>query len=455
MTVDARGNIYIFAAYNGDSVTFDSFTIHNPYVSGSYFYTAFLLKYSPSGDVLWAVNVAPTGLYTGLFGPAIYDLQAGLAVDSSGCVYVASGYSGPSFTTAGTTLYNSDTTGATMDIFFNKYDQYGNLLWARSFGGKETDNVNVLVADKHYNIYMAGAYLSDTISFGTSYLSDSPNSFIAKFDSAGEVLSLRNLSAHSFVADMVLDSISNVYITGYIDSSTRIDTDSLISYGSKDVLVAKFDSSLNLLWASNAGCVGFDMGHSIALDTNGNIWFCGECNFPWMTDSVMHFNTHLDTFSLNSLYFIAEYSNSGNYLFSMQFGENDEYRGVAIDGSSNLYFSGDYFYTILGTDTISSTENFFVAKYQPFCPVTELTPVIKSAPNLSIYPNPASDELTITDEDKFYTSFSICDMLGQELMSQTITSATTKVSIDKLKVGLYLIHFRGDNGMDFKKLVKK
>ncbi len=80
-------------------------------------------------------------------------------------------------------------------------------------------------------------------------------------------------------------------------------------------------------------------------------------------------------------------------------------------------------------------------------------PVVGNS-NISVYPNPANDELTIKTDQTVYHSFIITNSLGQSLLQQDISAPQTTVNIQSLPAGLYYITFRGDNGQAVQKFVK-
>ncbi len=71
-----------------------------------------------------------------------------------------------------------------------------------------------------------------------------------------------------------------------------------------------------------------------------------------------------------------------------------------------------------------------------------------------LYPNPATDELIIKTDPTAFTTFTISNIMGQEQLHQTLTTATTKVNISNLATGLYYVTFKGEGGELVKKLVK-
>ncbi len=71
-----------------------------------------------------------------------------------------------------------------------------------------------------------------------------------------------------------------------------------------------------------------------------------------------------------------------------------------------------------------------------------------------IYPNPATNQLTIKTEQDAYTSFTISNSMGQVLAQQAIVAAQTNVDIKSLAPGLYYVTMKGESGVKTMKFVK-
>ena len=73
---------------------------------------------------------------------------------------------------------------------------------------------------------------------------------------------------------------------------------------------------------------------------------------------------------------------------------------------------------------------------------------------VTIFPNPATNQLTINTADSGYTSFSIVNTIGSELIHQPLSSSHTVADIKALPAGMYYVIVKGDAGSVVKKFIK-
>jgi hypothetical protein len=89
---------------------------------------------------------------------------------------------------------------------------------------------------------------------------------------------------------------------------------------------------------------------------------------------------------------------------------------------------------------------------------TEMEPEygnISESKKLEVYPNPASEIVTIETGSSNFRVVDICTLTGAVLFTQPISSNKTMLDISRLNTGLYLISLRGDNKAITKKLIIK
>ena len=75
--------------------------------------------------------------------------------------------------------------------------------------------------------------------------------------------------------------------------------------------------------------------------------------------------------------------------------------------------------------------------------------------NVSIYPNPANDKVTI-EADEMIVAVEIMSLDGKLLLAEPVNAAKTNINIQSLAPGFYLVELRGtSNVISYSKLVKQ
>jgi len=89
---------------------------------------------------------------------------------------------------------------------------------------------------------------------------------------------------------------------------------------------------------------------------------------------------------------------------------------------------------------------------------TNAVPEYPNESEISIYPNPAGDELTITIPTYSavnHTTLELFDIYGKLLKSVTVTGNTTTVDISGYSAGVYVVRFMDSKGIAAKRIVKR
>jgi len=98
-------------------------------------------------------------------------------------------------------------------------------------------------------------------------------------------------------------------------------------------------------WVKQMGGAGGEVGNSITLDNNGNIYttgsFFGTCDFDPGSGTY-----NLTSFGYYDI-FVSKIDASGNFLWAKQMGGADRMRGysIAVDNNGNVYTTGDFYGT--------------------------------------------------------------------------------------------------------------
>lgn len=260
--------------------------------------------------------------------------------DHQGNVIVAGSYQG-NIIFDGVTLTNAGGN----DLFLVKYNSGGALVWAKRIGGNLDDFANGLAVDASDNIVMVGDF-SGTVDFGgtsltytTPVFGTAPDGFIAKYNPAGLLIWVKQLTGSSGDSGsaVAVDSASNVYVACQISSTNAaLAPFSLSGSSSTDIAVVKLSPVGVPVWAIRKGGPDIDLPRSIAANTT-EVWVSGQ------------FRTSIDLGggSVPSLgdndAFLAKYNAaSGNYIMSKIVGTTgtDIGYGCAIDAGGNAYLAG-------------------------------------------------------------------------------------------------------------------
>ncbi len=293
LAVDNNGDVYI-SGYTEGSLGGDNQGVRD----------AYLAKYDGDGNLLWARQL----------GTAAIDYGVGAAVDSDGGVYIG-----------GMTLGSlGGPQQGEFDAFVARYDSAGNLLWTRQFGTPGLDSCGAITTDSAGNVYINGATWGDL---------GGPNqggqdAYVAKFDSAGNLLWTRQLGTAAFDSGSAVatDGSGSVYISGGTDGNLGGD-----NQGERDAYLAKYDSAGTLLWTRQLGTSARDRSLMAAVDDAGGVYITGDT-----TGSLGGPNQGDKDF------FLSKYDSTGNLLWMLQHGTTaeDAAYSVVADRSGSVYISG-------------------------------------------------------------------------------------------------------------------
>lgn len=363
IAVDTAGNVYITGYANNQ-------------IAGSYPTFVFIMKYNTSGDFQWRRNLDSVG---------VVDSPTNIAVDSTGNIYI-------------TGQANTNTLAS---AFVVKYNTNGVIQWQRFIDSSSStsDSGYGIAVDSDSNVYVTGSANASTYQY----------SFIVKYNTSGVLLlqvSLDTAGTNDAVYGIALDASRNIYITGTSNTGA-----------SSNGLLVKFNSSLEIQWqrtfpsssstltpiaVNNAGDIIIGYGNSyinlMKYNTNGVLqWqyrlavgggFTGKCTglaidktgdyyyqsgyagsspswaycaklpisgktligitsgLTFLTTSVVDSAAALNSVTMTNDYWVATLDTDT---------VEDYAKGVAVDGSGNVYITGK-----ANTTTASYA---FVAKY--------------------------------------------------------------------------------------------
>lgn len=339
IVIDSNGDIYVTgevspnAGYfnNPDDVRED--IVVRRAINGNS--DAFLAKYTRDGRLLWFKT----------YGGASSDIGNSIALHASG-IYMTGVFGAPKTTFGSITLQGQGTDGK-YDMFLTKLSNSGDVLWAVSSGGFESDYASSIAVDADGSVFMTGLFESpgdfrSVSGASNSYSSNvSPDIFIAKYNSFGNLVAFHRGNSGSFIYGNSL-AIHNgaLYATGTIGGAKYGSTAVEYRGGGGDIFLARYNTStLNLEWVRTAGGPGFDAANQLAFDNAGNIYLAGllsdNCQFG---STVLRSAGDTDAF-------LAQYDAQGNFRFARSLGGPgaDGYNALAVNGAGSLIFMVGFF----------------------------------------------------------------------------------------------------------------
>ena len=343
ITVDNKGYVYTTGHFEG-TVDFDP-GLGTIFLNAN-LRDAFIQKLDKEGNLIWVKQV----------GGAYNDSGISIAVDDSGYVYTTGTFSGTVDFDSGPGVNNLTAIGD-YDIYIQKLDNNGNLVWVKQIGSINHERCIDIGIDKLGNIYATGRFIG-TVDFdpniGTFNLTSIGNfdTFITKLSNNGNLIWVKQIigTLDNQSTALELDNDGDVYITGKFQGTADFDpsedTVNYVSNGGSDIFILKLQTNGNFAWVKHMGAEAEDIGHSITLDTFGNIYTTGQFQ------ETVNFNPQGNLTNLTSLgssdIYIQKLDNNGNFLWVKQIG--GEYfemsNSIVSDLSGNIYTTGRFQGTI-------------------------------------------------------------------------------------------------------------
>ena len=305
IAVDSSQNIYITGQYISTAVipirTFGTNPVNSgvnmPVTGGT---DAFVIKWLANGTLAGYTTIRGTGT----------DIGYGIAVDSSGNIYIAGQYISSAtvpINTFGTAPVASGVNlpaSVNADAFVIKWNAAGGAVAGYStIMGTISDIGNGIAVDSSQNIYITGQYQSTgTVpinTFGTAPTASGvsmpaatgQDAFVIKWNgSNGSLAGYSRIGGNinNTGHGIALDSSQNIYITGQYNSSATVPINtfgtapaaspySMPITAGQDAFVIKWNASDGTVagYTTIKG-TGTDIGRSIAVDSSQNIYITGQ-----------------------------------------------------------------------------------------------------------------------------------------------------------------------------------
>jgi hypothetical protein len=390
---------------------------------------------------------------------ALFNTPTGIAVDTTGNVYVADTYNNVirkiSVTDSVTTYAGKDSSGYRNGVA-------SNALFSGPQGICVDKNGNIYIADTYNNVIrkisggmvttLAGDgrigfrdgqadsaefYLPVGIAVDTSgnvYVTDNGNFAVREISKSGTVSTIAGIGYAGFVNGSIdsarFDGLygiavtpagSDVYVTEYINNDVRLIQNGMVS------VFAGTDSTITNRGYQNGNPVNealFNEPTGICLNASGSIFISDEYNNLIREIS----NNYVTTLAGNDT---AGVRDTLDYL-----AEFNEPIGIAVH--KGIFYVAD-------------NANNRIRKITPTNPLGGISNIDQKDILVSVYPNPCSDKLVVTDAPT--GSAEMIDVTGRQVWSVEHSKAPFTIATSNLSAGVYFLRINSTEGTATKKVV--
>lgn len=425
----------------------------------------FITKYDQAGKHIWARQFAGGG----------QDFGTCLAVDDANNVYavgtIESGI--VDFDPGPGTYYLDYEPSQTYNPFISKLDVDGKFVWAKHFISTGLASATSISLDAMTNCYVVGMFEEQMdVDPLDSHFSLTPvggtNCFLAKFDLAGGFQWARKIACSNDIGSYssVADAQGNLYISGNFKGTADFDPSAgiynLVSSPSADydMFIAKYTNNGTLVWAQSISSDGLDLASGIKIGASGYLYITGK--FSGTVDFDAGSGTQNQTAKGGSDAFILILDNAGNYISAAAIGSTEDDLGfdISLDGQGSCYMSGIYhnncdFNPDAGIANLATQggDDYFIARYE--VSASTALPEVYSFSQLEIYPNPATQSVSINCEalNAGKTTIRMIDVMGKEIRRIEVVDSRAVIDVSTLENGIYFLQLLSEFDPAVQKLV--
>ena len=132
--------------------------------------------------------------------------------------------------------------------------------------------------------------------------------------------------------------------------------------------------------------------------------------------------------------------------------------GISIDRAGNVYVISNTSER-LGVWALPKVDNVFVtpapASQKIIVNRTALNEVKDPSGLVSVYPNPAIDQVVVESQGTNMEKVTLYDLKGRTVYSESTTSNRIQVSVSNLQAGIYVLKVKTADGMAVKRIMKQ
>lgn len=335
ITIDREGNLYVVGGFKY-TVDFDPGPgVYQLFANST---DAFILKLDTAGNFVWARDIG---------GGSDPSLTTHVAVDDTGNVFITGYVEGTVDLDPGPATLSHTTLGYTnnaTDIFIEKLDSAGNLVWVQVIGNDEGDISTSLCLDSDNNVYVTG-YVTGIADFdaGPDTSALDTEAFVLKLKADGTFQWVKGFDCG--FTDMYIDSLENLTLTGRYRGTVDFDpgpgtvtNQTYPPLSREDVFLLKLDSSGGFVFFREFDMLGVS---SMDHDNFGNTYLTGRFQ------NYVDFDPGPGVSGLNpsgtQIYLIKlDFNGNFQWVKALESSTTDYSRDIHLDIANNIYLIGSF-----------------------------------------------------------------------------------------------------------------
>ncbi|MBK7964976.1 MAG: T9SS type A sorting domain-containing protein [Bacteroidetes bacterium] len=347
MAHDNFGNVFLSGTFQ-DTIDFDP-GLGNAWLSSTGAYDIFLAKFNGQGNLIWVKAFAGT----------TFDGPVGLVVDNGGNPILLGQFQQTLDVNPDPNVSNNITSFGNEDLFLAKLDSTGNFLWAKQFGGANSDFPTMLRQDVSGNLIVSGSF-RDSMDVDPSpnvqYLRSNGgvDGFLLKVNNQGNYVWAKKIgaSAGDAVNGVDVDNSGNVYACGTFVGTVDFDPGANVvnqtaPSSTQGSFILKWDAAGNYIFVKpilSTNSSGNVSATYLNLDASGNVFVIGDFSRQIDFNPDLAAVDTLTSVSNSQDIFLTKLSSTGTYLWTRTFGNNniDFATGIVNDVQGNVYFKGTF-----------------------------------------------------------------------------------------------------------------
>ncbi len=386
-------------------------------------YDYWIFKMNETGDIVWQNLIGGSGLELG-----------GYAIQLSNGNLIIAGSSNSNISG-----YKTENSRGAFDYWVVCTDSLGQVLWDRTYGGSESDNLEDVILLNEDHLLLSGVSYSPISGEKTEAVYGMGDIWLVNINTAnGEIEWDKTIGGSGDEAYPSLAILNNhIYISASSESMiSGTKTEPSIAW--YDFWITKMDYKSNIIWDKTIGSDMADHSFDVLVSHDEKIVIAGASNsnvYADKTEACFGDNDYW-VVCIDTMKNIAWQKTLGGSGADRIFAINETAQGgYMIAGSSDSDQSG------LKSESCNGKYDFWLLDIKPLL-------IFNQVPKLELksYPNPFTNMLNMEfPESLLGDDLIIYDINGVEVFKTTILNSKIEISGAMLVPGTYIAKVRNDH----------